>query len=120
MRLEPDGTLSWIKPYHFGVDTRWGVVDVAEDGDLLLGGTTLGSVIVDADGVGADLFFARLCPEGNVRTLMQWGPGDDDWSRGITEDAEGNVLIAGETTVEIPDGSGNRRAEAFIVTVSPE
>jgi len=119
-RIAVTGKLSWTRVYNGGKDTRAGDIAVAKNGDLLLSGTVLGALVPNATPLGADVFWMRLCADGEQKAVQQWGLGDDDWTRSVVEDTAGHALVAGYARRSPDLGGGTRVNDAFLIDVAPE
>jgi hypothetical protein len=73
-----------------------GRVAVAEDGDVIVGGTTGGDIGADNQG-GQDVFIRRFDADGAVEWTTQFGSPPSPFVSGLHVNAAGEVFAAGST-----------------------
>ncbi len=82
---------------------------VLPNGVLLVAGGTLGSLPGNANAGGSDAFVARIAPDGNFASAVQFGTGREGAS-GMARDATGNVYLSGNAASTPLEGVHEVRA----------
>lgn len=109
-----------------GWTAQWGspqmdltaAVAVAQDGEILVAGTTGGSLLGANKGL-TDAFLIRLRRDGSMRWLWQWGTTADERVVAAAIDRDGNVLVAGYTDGHLQGMSAGSR-DAFVSKLNSE
>ena len=100
-----------------GEDRAFGLA-VTAAGDILVAGSTGGSLGGHASAGGLDAFVALLDGRGAVRWTAQLGsPGEDKATR-VAVDAAGEIYVTGSTEGALGDGRG-AGLDAFLWRLSP-
>ena len=113
-RFNPDGQPVFITYFGGSEDDRLTSIAFAENGDLLLTGTTWSSSGISTSGSyqeeiagGADIFITRMTTEGEVVWSTYFGGNQDDFlgeasssHHGMDVDEEGNIYVSLRTESE--------------------
>lgn len=135
LKLEPDGDFIWANQIGgLGIEYAY---DIAchTTGDIFIAGSFTETVDFDP-GAGTstatsspsgkyDGYLLRLNPDGTFKWLWQFGSTGDDGARGVSFDANGNILLAGlfQGTVDFDPGSGVTNLTAgggFFLRLKPD
>ena len=109
-KLDAAGDHIWSRRFGDAAqqDGIQGAVDSA--GNILLGGNFFGQLDLGGGALtsagGADLFIAKLDPEGDHLWSRGFGDADDQWGYGMALDGSANVLITGELDGAVDFGDG--------------
>ena len=92
VRTDQSGNVMWNKTYGAsGYDETWSVLQAANQGFILAGGT-------DSYGAGSsDCWLIAADASGNLQWNITWGGTDYDYAYSVLECADGNFALAGET-----------------------
>jgi len=109
-KFDPDGNHVWSK--HFGDVDPQAADAVAIDGadNVIVTGLLMGTIDFGGGGLtstgGHDIFVAKFDPDGNHIWSKRFGDGSNQFPRGVTSDASGNVIVMGyfESTVDFGGG----------------
>lgn len=119
--LAPDGTLNWIT--QFGTDEADGArtVALADDGSILVAGSTAGSMPGASRSGEMDVYLTRFDTQGERSWTVQFGSADFDLVDSLFLDASGNIVIRGLTYGSLPGNThgGGTDADAFVGKVTP-
>lgn len=98
-RLDARGQAVWTARYSRLALDHIAAIVALPDGTLWLGGSVYGS-FHGARALGQqDVFVARIDPmDGHVLAAWQFGTGEADWLADLRVDANGNLVLLGETT----------------------
>jgi uncharacterized delta-60 repeat protein len=104
-KFQPDGTLEFMKMTGGpDADESW-AIDLDSAGNIYIAGTTWNT------GAGQfDALLLEFTPTGTLGMKKAWGGALDDRANALYVDADGNVLIAGDTS-----SFGNPNSAAFTV-----
>ena len=119
--------LKWAKQ---GTSSGWNGgrgVAADSDGNVYVSGrfqmqTTFDGITKNAIGAN-DVFVAMYSPDGVIQWVSSGGGGSDDWSHGISVDANGNSYatgyITGSATFDGTSVNGSGGKDMFIASYSP-
>lgn len=117
----PSGTLLWTRFLGTSAapDVTYAANDVATDthGNVLIAGYT-GGYLGGIDEGSDDAFVAKYNPSGKLLWKRQIGSPDRDGAGSVATDAQGNVLIAGETLGSL-GGPNKGSGDAFVAKYGP-
>ncbi len=103
-KLDPSGNFAWVRQVVAPFFADGAAIAVCANGDVLAGGIFQGnvdgdpgpaSVVVNAVG-GWDGYLYRLGSLGNLIWFHTIGGPEDEYVRAVTEDASGNIFLAGD------------------------
>ncbi|MFX0064538.1 MAG: SBBP repeat-containing protein [Candidatus Hermodarchaeota archaeon] len=115
-----------------GVDSCWDITVDSADNIVIAGSTSsLNFPTVNAyqntTGGEYDAFVAKFSADGqNLLFSTYLGGSGDDWSNGVTIDANGNIIVTGSTnsndfpTMNAYQGNNNSRVDIFVVKLSAD
>ena len=109
------GNLDWIRQIGTNdYDWIWGV-DTDSEGNVLVGGWTLGSFSGDHPNLGSyDAWLAKYSSDGDQIWLRQFGSSGDDEGFALEVDSNDNIFITGFTDGEFANGSMNGGVDAWL------
>jgi hypothetical protein len=118
-RYSSSGVLEWTRQLGTTQPDAAFSVSAAASGDVLVAGSTRGTLEGRRTGSDADALVASYSTTGELLWARQLGsaPGYDDVASGVSVDGDGNVLIAGHTFGDLADASGGS-ADAFVAKYS--
>ena len=114
-KLDYNGNLLWAKQVGGSNRDRAHSISTDSSNNVLVGGDFEGNIDIDGDGISDltsygsyDGYAAKFDNNGNLVWAKQIGGSSHDRIHSITNDSEGNVLVAGdfEGNIDI-DGDGN-------------
>lgn len=113
------GVLEWTRQLGTTQPDSASSVSAASNGDVLIAGSTRGSIEGTRSGIDSDALVASYSAAGERLWARQLGssPGHDDVASGVSVDGSGNVLIAGHTFGDL-DGASRGSADAFVAKYS--
>lgn len=108
-KLDATGQLLWERRFG-GTATDWasGVVETRD------GGLALAAYTQDAPGAPYDFWVIRLDADGGLLWERRYGGAATDWTNGIAETADGNLVVVGHTESK---GAGN--ADYWVLKLDP-
>jgi hypothetical protein len=121
-KIAPDGSVPWTARYSaVGLDNV-AALHVAPDGTLLMAGSVWGAFHGGTAYGGQDVFLARIAADdGRVLASWQYGSGDADWLTDMKLDADGHVLLLGETLGSLVPGQPNAGgSDLFMLRIAPD
>ncbi len=77
------------------------------DGSVVVAGITQGSQFGRPSQGGLDAFIAWLTPDGELDRVVQFGTEGDERVGSLVLDEQGNVYVAGDSTVQLPFATGS-------------
>ena len=103
-KFDAAGTALWTHQFGTSSDDLARGVAVDASGNVMVAGTTLGSL--EGTSAGAhDAFIRKLDAAGNALWTRQFGTSDQDLAAGVAVDGSGNVVVVGSTGVWLEDAS---------------
>lgn len=114
IKFDADGEQLWVQQIGSLEDDYVYGVAVDGDGSIFVAGHTYGLVGEDGSYVGLiDAFVTKLGPDGALQWTIQFGTTNYDYVSGVAVDAEGNVIVIGQTQGTFPDNSKFSALDAF-------
>ena len=109
-----DGTLRWTR--QFGSPDHDGATAVSVDalGNVLVAGYTSGALPGENSVGETDAFLRVYASDGTLRWTRQFGSAGGDAPHAVSVDAEGNVLVAGDTLGILTPAASRGGRDAFI------
>lgn len=109
-KFSPEGKRLWAKRFGGRDVDAFHQVAATPEGDLLVTGVfretvEFGDTTLEAAG-DADVFLARLDPEGEVLWARGWGKIGEDFGRDVALDSQGDILLLVEFTLGVDFGGG--------------
>ena len=96
-RIDSTGEPMWVRLLGTGADETPGSIAVAPNGDLVVAGTTRGSLASTNRGL-RDIVIARYSPSGTRRWARQFGTAADDLATTVIALGNGALYVGGSTT----------------------
>lgn len=117
IKYDTNGVRQWTK--QFGTESG----DIAEGvqvdsgGNIYVTGATYGSFPgADSTNIGdADVFLAKLDPDGNLQWVRQFGSTLYDTGYGIAVDSVDNIYLVGKTAGALPGNTSKGLDDIFLV-----
>jgi hypothetical protein len=118
---DADGNLEWINQIGTNdYDWIW-AVDTDSKGNVLVGGWTLGSFVVDQPNLGSyDAWLAKYSSDGSQLWLRQFGSSGDDEGFALEVDGDDNIFIAGFTDGQIAESLNNGGVDSWLTKFSSD
>jgi len=92
LRLDSEGKVKWQRTYGGSDYDMAYAVAIAENGDIIVAGTTR------SFGVGRyDFWILRLDPDGNIKWQKTYGGSDEDAAYAVAIAPNGDIIVAGYT-----------------------
>jgi hypothetical protein len=118
------GTVAWARAFGALNDQSAECVAVDAGGNIFVAGTFAGTFAFDSatplvSAGAADIFLAKLDPSGAPLWARRFGGAGAETVSGLALDANGNILMNGNTYGPI-DFGGGVLAAAYIVKLSPD
>jgi hypothetical protein len=110
-----DGTLRWTQ--QFGSPAHDDATSVGVDalGNVVVAGHTFGALLPGEDSAGdMDAFLRMYASDGTLRWTRQFGSAGADVAHAVSVDADGNVLVAGDTLGILTPAASRGGRDAFI------
>lgn len=102
-----DGTVVWSRQWGTYLNDTAAGVAVDADGNILVAGTTYGSLDRNNSAGDGDIFLTRWTAEGVKLWTKQWGSTGEDDAGAVAADAAGNIYVTGGTDGSL-DGNSNK------------
>lgn len=113
-RYAPDGSLLWVRQFGSDEGDSPSQVAVGADGSVYVVGNTYGAMHGETSRGYTDLFLVKFAPDGTRQWTRQLGSSSDDYSSAVAVDAQGNVLVVGNTYGTLP-GQTSSGAMDFVL-----
>ena len=95
-KLDPTGAVSWIRQFGTSGTDAGNVIKLDAGGNIYVAGATTGKLGTNKFGA-QDIFLSKFDPDGQMLWTCQWGTSSDDVPNAMAFDAEGSILVAGQT-----------------------
>lgn len=107
----------WANQYGRGSSENAEAVDIdASNGDVYVGGDTLGAIASGATNQGSgDIYVARYDSDGNRQWITQSGSSGDDDVRGVSVEDGTGVYVVGETEGDLESITNSGDDDAFVL-----
>ncbi len=121
-KLDANGRPLWTARYTSVAVDHIAAVRLLGDGTLLVAGSVFGSFRGNASAGEQDVFVARVAADdGRVLASWQYGSAGGEWLTDMTVDAQGRVLLLGETDGSLVPGQANAgAADLFMLQLDSE
>ena len=118
---DSDGNLEWINQIGTNdYDWIW-AVDTDSQGNVLVGGWTLGSFAVDQPNLGSyDAWLAKYSSDGSQIWLRQFGSSGDDEGFALEVDGDDNIFVAGFTDGQFAESLNNGGVDSWLAKFSSD
>jgi hypothetical protein len=132
VKLDADGVGQWSGEVKAGSGVRSLGVSVADDGNVAVVGSFLGTVEVEGSGMLVangnefpDAFAVLYDPTGQAIRLARWGDGANQEASSVDFDQSGNMVIGGRNsgTLDLDGGISlvvSGATDGFVMEVDPE
>lgn len=108
----------WTRQFATSGSTTLRRILVANDGEIIVAGTTNGPLAGQTAVGSSDAFVAKLeASTGNTLWLTQWGSSAGDSATGLVMDAAGNFYVAGNTSGNLGATNGGS-GDGFVSKLS--
>jgi hypothetical protein len=87
-------------------------------GDIIITGTTAGSLEGNAFMGRDDIFVMKYNTDGNVKWIRQMGTVDYDWGEGVAVDEEDNIYVTGATDGYLDGNDHVGHGDVFLIKYS--
>jgi len=119
-KYDPDGSELWTRQFGSSESDFATFIVMDESGNVLVAGSTEGS-LPDQTRVGSqDAFVRKYDPDGNELWTHQFGTRNIDWAYAIAVDRSGNILVAGSTSGTLPGQAWAGRFDAYVRKYDPD
>lgn len=110
-KLDADGRALWTARYTSQPVDHIAAVQLLPDGNLLVAGSVYGSFRGNPSFGEQDVFVARVAADdGRVLASWQFGGTGSEWLTDMKVDAQGRILLLGETDGSVVPGQANAGA----------
>jgi hypothetical protein len=121
-KIAPDGRVLWTARYTAAGFDHVAAVHASSDGTLLIAGSVYGPFRGNAWQGEQDVFVARVsADDGRVLASWQYGSSNADWLTDMKVDAQGRIMLLGETLGSLVPGQANAGAnDLFMLRIAPD
>lgn len=121
-KLDASGRPLWTARYTSQAVDHIAAVQPMPDGSLLVAGSVFGSFRGNAAFGAQDVFVARMASDdGRVLASWQYGSAASEWLTDMKIDAQGRILLLGETAGSMVPGQANAgEADLFMVQLAAD
>lgn len=119
-KYNSSGGLLWTNQFGTSLTDRTTDVTFNSDGNIYLTGWVDGALSGDTSAGAADIFIRKYDVLGTVLSTDQFGTSDADNAYGITNDAAGNLYVAGDTAGIMPYQVGVGAVDSFVMKFSTD
>jgi hypothetical protein len=119
-QYDPNGQVVWTRQFGSPLDDYAVSAMVGPKGDVLVAGSTTGSLPGHTSAGESDAFIMAFGGQGAVGWSHQFGTSGVDDAEGIAFDAAGNTFVAGRTGGSLPGASSNGGSDAFLAAAGPK
>ncbi len=113
-KYDSEGNELWTRQFGSSESDFATSIAVDESGNVLVAGSTEGSLPGQTNAGLSDAFVHQFDSNGNELFTQQFGSSNDDIVRAIAVDESGNVLAAGFTKGSLPGQTHAGDADAFV------
>jgi hypothetical protein len=118
-QYDPSGNVVWTRQFGSPADDYAVNATVAPNGDVLVAGTTAGTLPGQKSAGDADAFIAAFSSQGGSLWLRQFGtPGVDD-AEAISFDTAGKPFVAGRAGGPLHGAAAGGGSDAFLAAMGP-
>jgi hypothetical protein len=114
-----DGNVMWTQQFGSPLDEFGVAATVAPTGEVLVAGTTAGSLPGQRSNGASDAFIIAFTGAGGSLWTRQFGTNGVDDAESITFDAAGNPFVAGRVGGSLPGASSSGGSDAFLASTGP-
>ena len=117
-KYQADGTQSWV--IEFGTSSSEYVEEISElpNGNILVAGSTDGTIEGANNGTSFDVFLAEYDPAGNLIWVDEFGAPSTDWADALAISPDGEIYVGGfshnDISCECSDPAISGVTDAFI------
>lgn len=121
-KLDAQGAVLWTARYTAQATDEVRAIRLLGSGELLIAGSVFGSFQGAASHGGQDVFVARIdASDGHVIQRWQYGSAGADWLTDMTIDAQGRIVLLGETEGSlVPGQSSEGLSDLFMLRLSAD
>jgi len=116
---DPAGNVVWTRQFGSPSDDYAVGAAVAPTGEVLVVGTTLGTLPGQTTKGGSDAYIVAIQPSGGDLWASQFGTTGADDAEAVAYDGAGHVFVAGRVGAALPDATSYGGSDAFLAAVSP-
>ena len=123
-KYQADGTQNWV--IEFGTSSSEYVEEISElpNGNILVAGSTDGTIEGAHNGTSYDVFLAEYDPAGNLIWVDEFGTPSTDWADALAISTDGEIYVGGFThydiSCECSDPTLYGGTDAFIRKYNPD
>jgi len=118
-QYDPAGNVVWTRQFGSPADDFAVNAAVAPNGDVLVVGTTAGTLPGQKSAGNADAFIASFSREGGSLWFRQFGTSGIDDAEAITFDAAGKPFVAGRVGGPLHGSTSGGGSDAFLAATGP-
>lgn len=118
-QYDPTGNVVWTRQFGSANDDYAVNTTVAPNGDVLVVGTTAGTLPGQKSAGDADAFIAAFSAQGGSLWLRQFGTSGIDDAEAITFDAAGKPFVAGRVGGSLDGATAGGGSDAFLASTTP-
>jgi len=116
---DPAGNVVWTRQFGSPADEYAVGTAVAPSGEVLVVGTTLGTLPGQTSRGNSDAYIVAIRPAGGDLWTRQFGTTGADDAEAVTFDGGGHMFVAGRAGTALPDARSSGGSDAFLAAVSP-
>lgn len=114
-----DGNVVWTRQFGSPLDDFAVGASVSPAGDVLVVGTTSGTLPGQKSEGDADAYIAAFSGQGGSLWTQQFGTSGVDDAEAVAFDAAGNPFVAGRVGGPLHGGTAGGRSDAFLAATGP-
>jgi Beta-propeller repeat len=116
---DPAGKVVWTRQFGSRFDDYAVATAVTPAGDVLVAGTTLGTLPGQTSKGASDAYLVAFSGQGGDRWARQFGTSGEDDAEAIAFDAAGRTFVAGRVGTALPGATSNGGTDAFLAAAGP-
>jgi hypothetical protein len=117
--FDPAGNVVWTRQFGSPADDYAVGAAVAPTGEVLVVGTTLGTLPGQTSRGESDAYIVAIRPAGGDLWTSQFGTTGADDAEAVAFDAAGRIFVAGRVGAALPGTTSSGGSDAFLAAVSP-
>ncbi len=117
-KLDSEGNILWQRLIGTDGETRGAAIAVDANGDVVVAGTTEGSLVATDQIAGADSFVAKFTAGGEDVFTTQIDGAAIDEATSLAIDASGRIFLGGSVRGSLPNGTGIGEQDGYVVQLN--
>ena len=116
---DPAGNVVWTRQFGSSADDYAVAAAVTPGGDVLVAGTTLGTLPGQTSKGASDAYLVAYNGKGGDLWARQFGTSGEDDAEAIAFDTAGHTFVAGRVGTALPGATSSGGTDAFLAAASP-